>query len=41
MILKKWPEPHETQEKLIQKLHVFFSAGLYIDQQKKDINNIC
>ena len=24
---KKLPEPHETQEKLILKMHVMFSAG--------------
>ena len=34
--LKKWPAPHEKQEKLIKnKLHVMFSAG----QQKKVIIN--
>ena len=39
MIKKKLPEPHETQEKLIKKIHVMFNAGQYIDQQKKDMNN--
>ena len=35
----KLPKPHETQEKLIKRLHIMFSAGQYIDQQKKDTNN--
>ena len=35
MIKNKWPEPHETQEKLIKKkLHVMSSAGQYRSTEK-------
>ena len=31
---KKWPEPHETKEIWIKKLHVIFSAGQYQSTEK-------